>query len=210
MSSISAAVMWNNGKVYFFRADQYYRYDIAADRVDDGYPRPIAGNWPGLWDRDIDTAINWGNGKTYFFKGDQYARYDMAADHVESGYPRPVAGNWPGLAPASPAVETDADGNRLLTAGNWAGSSQVRVTGGQTMHFEIQNLNVLGTTISIKADRTNETKSQLILPHSKGNITFQQFGRQPMGWVFDVSTQSDAFVVGWKLFSSWVQGDPHD
>ena len=39
---------WGNGRVYFFKANQYLRYDIAADTVDQDYPRPIAGNWPGL------------------------------------------------------------------------------------------------------------------------------------------------------------------
>jgi hypothetical protein len=48
-SGIDEAVVWNNGKAYFFKDSQYVRYDIAADRVDPGYPQPIAGNWPGVW-----------------------------------------------------------------------------------------------------------------------------------------------------------------
>src|SRR5689334_16052762 len=66
---IDCAVDFGNGKAYFFRGAEYIRYDIASDRADPGFPKPIAGNWPGLWDRDIDAAYNAGAGKAYFFKG---------------------------------------------------------------------------------------------------------------------------------------------
>jgi hypothetical protein len=36
------------GKAYFFKGDQYLRYDWNSDSMDSGYPLPIAGNWPGL------------------------------------------------------------------------------------------------------------------------------------------------------------------
>lgn len=48
-SGIDEAVVWNNGAAYFFKGSQYVRYDITADRVEPGYPKPIAGNWPGVW-----------------------------------------------------------------------------------------------------------------------------------------------------------------
>jgi hypothetical protein len=92
-----AGVMWNNGKAYFFRGKHYYRYDVAADKVDSGYPATIAGNWPDLWTEDIDAAVMWNNGKAYFFKGSDYVRYDISDDKVDSGYPKPIAGNWPDL-----------------------------------------------------------------------------------------------------------------
>jgi hypothetical protein len=34
-----------SGKVYFFKGDQYVRYDWAADKADPGYPKLISGNW---------------------------------------------------------------------------------------------------------------------------------------------------------------------
>ncbi|WP_119270449.1 hemopexin repeat-containing protein [Taklimakanibacter deserti] len=95
---LTAPVVWpNNGKAYFFVAGKYYRYDIANDRVDEGYPKPIAGNWPGLWTDRVDSGIVWPNGKAYFFKDNMYMRYDIATDRVDDGYPKPIAGNWPGL-----------------------------------------------------------------------------------------------------------------
>jgi uncharacterized membrane protein len=45
---IDAGVVLNNGKAYFFKGPKYLRYDIAGDRVDNGYPAAIAGHWRGL------------------------------------------------------------------------------------------------------------------------------------------------------------------
>ena len=54
------------------RAMQYMRYDIARNKVDPGFPAPIAGNWPGMPDEfasGIDEAVVWNDGTAYFFKG---------------------------------------------------------------------------------------------------------------------------------------------
>jgi hypothetical protein len=99
-TGVNATVVWGNGKAYFFKGNQYIRYNIATDKVDAGYPKPIAGNWPGLWADNIDAAVVWPNGKAYFFKGSQYIRYDIATDKADSGYPKAIQGNWPGF-PAS-------------------------------------------------------------------------------------------------------------
>jgi hypothetical protein len=47
-SPIDAAVVWPNGKAYFFQGTTYVRYDIKKDKVDPGYPAPIANGWPGV------------------------------------------------------------------------------------------------------------------------------------------------------------------
>jgi hypothetical protein len=48
MTSISAAIMWPNGKAYFFQGADYVRYDVATDRTDGGFPQRIVDHWPGL------------------------------------------------------------------------------------------------------------------------------------------------------------------
>jgi Hemopexin/Astacin (Peptidase family M12A) len=96
-AGVSAAVLWTNGKAYFFKGNQYIRYSLSGDKVDPGYPKAIAGNWPGLWADNIDAAVVWPNGKAYFFRGPNYMRYDIATDKVDSGYPKAITGNWPGF-----------------------------------------------------------------------------------------------------------------
>jgi hypothetical protein len=91
-----AVVPWKNGKVYFFRGNQYARFDKTTDRFDT-VPGPIPfANWPATW-ASVDAAADWGNGKAYFFRRGDYLRVDIAADRVDSGFPKPIAGNWPGL-----------------------------------------------------------------------------------------------------------------
>jgi hypothetical protein len=41
-------VQWNADKAYFFKDDQYIRYDVKANKADPGYPKLIKGNWPGI------------------------------------------------------------------------------------------------------------------------------------------------------------------
>lgn len=103
-ADLHASVNWGNGKVYFFKDDLYVRYDVALDRVDDGFPRSIGDGWPGFatagFASGLDSALNWGNGKVYFFKGDSYLRYDIAGDAIDPGFPLDIDAHWPGLGAA--------------------------------------------------------------------------------------------------------------
>jgi hypothetical protein len=93
----TAAMMSDNGKAYFFKADRYLRYDINDDRADQGYPKQISDGWPGLWPRHVDAAAVWPDGRTYFFKGDEYVKYDRENRKVFDGYPKKIKDHWPGV-----------------------------------------------------------------------------------------------------------------
>jgi hypothetical protein len=115
---ITAGVHWPGGKAQFFLNDgTYIRYDVAADRADPGYPKPIDdGTWPGLgsYAKQIMATCNGPSGKIYFFlSSGQYIRYDIKQDHVDSGYPMPIDDEtWPGLK---------AYAKKIWVALNWTG-----------------------------------------------------------------------------------------
>ncbi len=92
-SDIDAAVhagRW--GKVYFFKGNQYIRYDITSDKMDSGYPKAIAGNWPldSHFHSNLDAAST--NGELlYFHKGNRYQSVDLATGRPRPAAPEPVA-----------------------------------------------------------------------------------------------------------------------
>lgn len=95
---VDAALYWGfhlgegSTKAYFFRDDEYIRYDLKSNQVDPGGPEKIArwwNGWPAHWTQ-VWAAIDWGNGKVYFFTEEEYLRYDTFFDRVDDGYPRPV------------------------------------------------------------------------------------------------------------------------
>ena len=96
---------------------------------------------------------------------------------------------------------------KFLSSGLWTRNSTLSVQGGQGMRFFLKNRNVLGATITITAS-TREAHSLILLPMGSAEMYFSSFGREPMGWRFEIETESDAFLVEWTLCSTWVPGDP--
>jgi hypothetical protein len=86
--------------VYFFKGEQYSRYDVKRDRVEAGWPKKIRDEWEGLFPNGIDAAISGGGTRIYFFKGEQYSRYDIAEDRVQPGWPKKIRDEWKGLFPS--------------------------------------------------------------------------------------------------------------
>jgi len=120
------ALVWDESKAYFFKGDEYTRYDIAGDQADEGYPQTISSGWPGVFEHGIDAAVVWPNGKAYFFKGDQYIRYDIAADRADEGYPQPISSGWAGV------FESDLD-----TAVVWPNGKAYFFKGDQYTRYDI-------------------------------------------------------------------------
>lgn len=93
--------------------------------------------------------------------------------------------------------------------GSLTGNGAIAGSWGQAVRLTFTNQNVLGTTINVK-DTTpfGDTKGVILLPQQSVTFTFTRFGQEPMGWAFEVSTVSDAFVVTYSVESTWVQGMP--
>ncbi len=97
-------------KYYFFKGDQYWRWDMkhrmrsptSTGKMSDGYPKLIKSGWPGI-PNNLDAAVYGGRGDTdrnnkfLFFKGSQYWQWDIELDKLDSGYPKNIRYLWPGL-----------------------------------------------------------------------------------------------------------------
>lgn len=104
-ANLDAAVNWGNGKAYFFKGDEYVRYDLGTDVADLGYPRRIShATWNdlGVWSCGIEAAVGWPSDadRAYFFKHGEYVRFKKSADApYDAIYPRRTdATTWPGLS----------------------------------------------------------------------------------------------------------------
>lgn len=101
------AVDLGNGKILFFNGDKFVRYDKAADHMDSGYPKAMAGtiaNWPPSF-TFVDAAVRIGT-KVYLFNQGNYARYDVPSGVIDQ-QPKPIVGNWTGW-PVSGWTSIDA------------------------------------------------------------------------------------------------------
>lgn len=73
---LDAVFVWGgNGKTYFFKGHQYWRYNEVAKTIDPGYPRNISVGW-GAIPSNIDAVMTWKDAKTYFFYGYTFHKYD--------------------------------------------------------------------------------------------------------------------------------------
>ena len=91
-------MLWIGGRAYFFRDDEYIRYDLGRARADDGYPRKIEGNWPGVFESGLNGATIWTEGRAIFFRGPEYVSFDVE-DETSTHDPSPIDTGFPGVFP---------------------------------------------------------------------------------------------------------------
>jgi hypothetical protein len=86
------------GKAYFFRGNDYVRYDFDSGVVD---YRGTLVEWglPSQFAEGVNAAVNGSSayaGKAYFFSNDPYVRYDWATGRIDQKL-TDVASIWPAL-----------------------------------------------------------------------------------------------------------------
>ena len=99
LGAFDTAVFVPRRGLYAFAGDQVWRYSNGGRAPDDGFPRPIAAEFPGAFARNLDAAFLHPDGMLHLFRGDHYIRYDVEGRRPQLGYPRPYAADWPGVFP---------------------------------------------------------------------------------------------------------------
>ncbi|NJO44975.1 MAG: hypothetical protein HC835_04735 [Oscillatoriales cyanobacterium RM2_1_1] len=73
LQGIDAGLVWNNGKAFFFRENEYIMIDLYKRQIEPGYPQKLDSGqwigWPSHFYQGIDTAVLWDHGKAYFLRG---------------------------------------------------------------------------------------------------------------------------------------------
>ena len=101
----------------------------------------------------------------------------------------------------------DKNNRNFYAAGTWNGNTTVNVSLGQAVWITVKNVNVLGTTISI-SHNFGQIQQLILLPLQQHTFCFSIFSSEPVGWTFDISTVSDAFIVTYIIESTWIPGMP--
>ena len=95
-----AVVYWpKNQKAYFFKGEEYVRFDLVKNKMDSGYPKLTKSYWPGVNVPQVDAACYLPEqDKAFIFSGNRFILYDALEDKVERGYPKPIdETNLPGV-----------------------------------------------------------------------------------------------------------------
>lgn len=97
-----AAMTFDDNRLYFFKGDQYLRWDVDKNSISTAikYPAPIKSNWPGMFNGEgVDYAVRYDSARAYFYKGDKYVRWDIKNDKISTAAKYPKDINSPGGYP---------------------------------------------------------------------------------------------------------------
>jgi len=115
-------------KLYVFRQDRVLRLDLKTRATDEGYPRSIHEEFPGMPFPRIDAGLVTGFDSLYFFYGNQYARYNPVKGCFDEGYPQPIAKRWAGVT-----------FDRLDAAVYWGNGKVYFFRGDQHIRYDLAN-----------------------------------------------------------------------
>jgi len=102
---------WNNGVIYMFAGDKYYRYDEDIHNINEKYPKKIEEFWKGVPD-SIDDVFMDKEERTYFIK-DGLA-YQFVQAQSSARYPKPISTIWKGVPDSVRAGFQYSDGYLYL------------------------------------------------------------------------------------------------
>jgi hypothetical protein len=201
------------GKGYFFRGDQYVRYDWPADRPDPGYPLPIANlvGMPAFFTTGVDAAVD-GDGPYvdvgYLFKRDQYVRFTWdpggTNPRVDGGM-RPIHQIWPGLAELLLAGKAKTQASEWLqkAKGHLIGYIGAIESGIPSPFNEALTQQALATHFHIAASRPHAERvtraREILATYTKVETTFNESPRR-LRFRTDAEAQTDP--GGWDAASS--------
>jgi hypothetical protein len=113
-NNVDAALLFNNGKAYFFKGSTYYRYNFVTRKSES--PRTIGVHgWKGV-PKNIDAAVVHSNGHVYFFKGDTYYRYNISKKKVDNK--ALISKYWKGVPNNVDAALRHVNGKTYFFKGN--------------------------------------------------------------------------------------------
>lgn len=138
------------GKYYFFRGNQYVRYDGGIG-VEPGYPKNVGGSednevdgWKNLWEKfpgPYDAACHRATSTSeyFFFKDNQYVLYNSVTGVIS--VPKPILGNWNNLyeklSPPYDAVVVGTENGKYYF---FKGHQFVRYVGGSGVDLGPQDI----------------------------------------------------------------------